>query len=375
MYTDPVFKNAGPPIIPPPPPPILRVGDRPPRPDFIPSYKNGEKSPKKSSIQEVDLTKAERQGNSIAIQWEALTNNVLGYQVIYRTFAKKQFQKSEALSAATRYHIIKDLPDDQCCFIVCVVSSETTDLNEENIPKEQCTEINTPSESEAAASSNMDKIIIGVSAAICFLIIVAVIIFCICSCCKKRNKEKNYPPHPPIEPLKLEPDWDRTSMYSIRSIPRARLYHDTKSNGSINNDYLHDDGRSYSLSHIPNGYHDNYSHSMMPDIHSQRSASKNSYIPHVHQPSLGRQSAHSMSQMSTRHSQMGTTPPVEQRRKRLDRVGRVGGISAASSCHSLTSYEQEAAMRHENWNDHDMEIYVGRNHVAQSNGKSKGIYR
>lgn len=364
----------GPPFITPPPPPILRIGKLPsvPRPTLR-NNNRGNDAPSSRNIQEVDVRKAERKGNSIVIEWEALTDNVLGYQVIYRTFGASKFQKSRQLTAQTRYHIVNNLPDDECCYVVCVVTTEDANLDTERVPRDQCIEIETGMPEDA--STNMDKIIIGVSAGICFLIIVAIIIFCICSCSKKKKHHKQFSGHLPIEPLKIEPDWDRASMYSARSIPRARLYHDTKSNGSINNDYLCEDVRSYSLSHIPNGYNDNYSRSMMPDAHSQRPASRNSYIPHVHQPSLGRQSAHSMSQLSTRNSQMGMTPPVEQRRKRLDRVGRVGGISAASSLHSLTSYEQDPAVRHENWNDHDMEIYVGRGHIVQPSSKNKGIYR
>jgi ABC-type siderophore export system fused ATPase/permease subunit len=56
---------------------------------------------------------------------------------------------------------------------VCVISLEDVAISPENIPYSQCREVRTI----AAQTSNMDKITIAASAAICGTIIIAVIIF------------------------------------------------------------------------------------------------------------------------------------------------------------------------------------------------------
>lgn len=61
----------------------------------------------------------------------------------------------------------------QECIIVCVVSLEDINVTPETVPYSQCREVRTVS----SASSNMDKITIAASAAICGTIVVAVIIF------------------------------------------------------------------------------------------------------------------------------------------------------------------------------------------------------
>lgn len=83
----------------------------------------------------------------------------------------------------------------------------------------------------------MDKIIIAASASICGTVIIAVIIFICCYRGKtKTENEKdgvpaviNSPSSPPLASLGAlatsKTDWDTISMYSQRSIPRARMYH------------------------------------------------------------------------------------------------------------------------------------------------------
>lgn len=56
---------------------------------------------------------------------------------------------------------------------MCVVSLEEINVTPENVPYSQCREVRTVS----SASSNMDKITIAASAAICGTIVVAVIVF------------------------------------------------------------------------------------------------------------------------------------------------------------------------------------------------------
>lgn len=140
--------------------------------------------------------------------------------------------------------------------MVCVVSLEESNVTPETVPFAQCREIRTDSQ----PSSHMDKIIIAASAAICGTVVLAVVIFI---CCNRKRSLKS-------EKLRLSnvlaaggmtgpagcgngaatgttslagshgqanltslatiqgangKDWDQLSMYSSRSIPRARMYH------------------------------------------------------------------------------------------------------------------------------------------------------
>ncbi|GIX67083.1 leucine-rich repeats and immunoglobulin-like domains protein 3 [Caerostris extrusa] len=64
---------------------------------------------------------------------------------------------------------------------------------------------------------------------VCGMIIIAVTIFV---CCSRRSGRKQAMPRPV---MKSEHEWETASVYSGRSIPRARAYH-----GSVNPSYLHD---------------------------------------------------------------------------------------------------------------------------------------
>ena len=107
-----------------------------------------------------------------------------------------------------------------------------------SVQNSQCREIRT----ETSAAMHMDTIIIAASAAICGTVIIAVVVFICCN--RKRggvSKEKHGIPSvlsassPPLASLGTlgtglgggggKPDWDTLSMYSQRSIPRARMYH------------------------------------------------------------------------------------------------------------------------------------------------------
>lgn len=67
--------------------------------------------------------------------------------------------------------------------VVCVVSLEDTNVTPDTVPYSQCREVRTV----VSASSNMDKITIAASAAICGTIVVAVIIFIVAS---RRRSQK-----------------------------------------------------------------------------------------------------------------------------------------------------------------------------------------
>lgn len=136
--------------------------------------------------------------------------------------------------------------------MVCVVSLEETNITPANVPYNQCKEVRT----ENSPTSNMDKITIAASAAICATIVVAVIIFIVANRRRARklhtlhsidqtkmggpitglpvNCCSNVGPTPsPGGPLSsmatlsaynAQKEWDQVSAYSNRSIPRPRIF-------------------------------------------------------------------------------------------------------------------------------------------------------
>ena len=140
--------------------------------------------------------------------------------------------------------------------MVCVVSLEESNVTPETVPFAQCREIRT----ESQPSSHMDKIIIAASAAICGTVVLAVVIFICCNRKRSLKSEKlrlsnvlaaggvagpgmvsgcagngigtattslaGSQGQGPMTSLGANgKDWDQLSMYSSRSIPRARMYH------------------------------------------------------------------------------------------------------------------------------------------------------
>lgn len=140
----------------------------------------------------------------------------------------------------------------QECIIVCVVTLEETNLTPANVPYGQCREVRT----ENSSTSNMDKITIAASAAICATIVVALIIFVVANrrrarklhtlhnmeptkmggpitglpvnCCS--NVGQTPSPGGPISSMatlsayNTQKEWDQVSAYSSRSIPRPRIF-------------------------------------------------------------------------------------------------------------------------------------------------------
>ncbi|XP_026322433.1 leucine-rich repeat transmembrane protein FLRT2 isoform X2 [Hyposmocoma kahamanoa] len=121
---------------------------------------------------EVVVKNAYRQDNSVIIQWDSDVANILGFRVVYRLFGDKSFKQGPPLDASEREFKIKNVPSQEC-IVVCVISLEEVDVSPESVPYSQCREVRTVS----AAASNMDKITIAASAAICGTIVVAVLVF------------------------------------------------------------------------------------------------------------------------------------------------------------------------------------------------------
>jgi hypothetical protein len=235
-----------------------------------------------ASEREVIVKDAYRQDTSVVIQWDSETNNILGFRVVYRLFGDANFQPGPPLDPSEREFKIKNVPAQvnfqrnpikknmsnseiikisknclQESLVVCVVSLEESNVTPETVPFPQCREIRT----EPQAASHMDKIIIAASAAICGTVVLAVVIFICCNRKRSQKSEKlrlnnvlaagtNGGHHNGISTTATSlagsqvqsplasmgsmglgqlggstKDWDQLSMYSSRSIPRARMYH------------------------------------------------------------------------------------------------------------------------------------------------------
>ncbi|XP_071537878.1 uncharacterized protein haf isoform X2 [Panulirus ornatus] len=369
---------------------VLRNNDQTSRDDFFGPQAQGPYD------EEVIVQDAYRKDNSVIIQWDSEVSNILGFRVVYRLFGEKNFKLGPPLAASEREFKIKNVPTQEC-IVVCVVSLEDVNVTPDNVQYSQCREIRT----ETSAAMHMDTIIIAASAAICGTVIIAVIVFICCNRKRGGHREKQGIPavlnaaSPPLASLgtlgssplgaPTKADWDTLSMYSQRSIPRARMYHVDK--GSVNNGYVPDDVRSHishaSSKHIPRPR-------SMADGQSQRSYSALSAAHLRHPPTfnaglgLSRQDL-SMSRQSLATSQlsaagfgpMAVNPNAfgivgpgstvgrlsrnmsqrsDRRRQRSKSRERAESrLSHAGSTHSLTGYDTDG------WTDHDMDIYVARN--------------
>lgn len=142
------------------------------RPPLVLGYPSNRGSTRVDDADEVQVKNAFRQDNSVIIQWDSDTANILGFRVVYRLFADKSFKQGPPLEASEREFKIKNVPPQEC-IVVCVISLEEINVTPETVPYSQCREVRTVS----SPTSNMDKITIATSAAICGTIIVAVIVF------------------------------------------------------------------------------------------------------------------------------------------------------------------------------------------------------
>lgn len=138
----------------------------------FPPSQRGNSNTRVDDSNEVQVKNAFRQDNSVIIQWDSDTANILGFRVVYRLFGEKSFKQGPPLESSEREFKIKNVPAQEC-IIVCVISLEELHVTPETVPYQQCREVRTVS----SQTSNMDKITIAASAAICGTIIVAVIVF------------------------------------------------------------------------------------------------------------------------------------------------------------------------------------------------------
>ncbi|XP_053677019.1 leucine-rich repeat and fibronectin type-III domain-containing protein 3 [Anopheles nili] len=359
-----------------------------------------------------------RQDNSVIIQWDSDTANILGFRVVYRLFGDKSFKQGPPLEASEREFKIKNVPSAEC-IIVCVVSLEEINVTPDTVPYTQCREVRTV----ASPASNMDKITIAASAAICGTIIVAVIVFIAASRILFRRRSKKLQslsqqksalpiaglpvnccgptpsPNGPLGSLATlsafnshKQDWDQVSAYSGRSIPRPRIY-------PMENQAIPDDLRSH-VSHfsavggggVPKvgkarSIADGQSHHSFSN-HSQRGYLGSAFPSNLvnSRPEL-RQSRQSLAAASERmsrasyagsivhgpaHSIASSTRRTRPRSRSRDQLSaahihthqhRPGSrYSTAGSTHTLNNYCDTS----DNWTDHDMDIYMARNPTARN---------
>ncbi|XP_033195282.2 leucine-rich repeat and fibronectin type-III domain-containing protein hattifattener isoform X2 [Bombus vancouverensis nearcticus] len=372
-----------------------------PRPPLVlgsPLYKS------KFTDKDIIVKDVLRQDNAVIIYWDTEATNILGFKVIYRLFGDSSFKQAPPLEASEREFKIKNVPSQEC-IVVCVVSLEETNITPANVPYNQCKEVRT----ENSPTSNMDKITIAASAAICATIVVAVIIFIVANRRRARklhtlhsidqtkmggpitglpvNCCSNVGPTPsPGGPLSsmatlsaynAQKEWDQVSAYSNRSIPRPRIF-PVDRQGSITRASCIDDVRSQT-----GHYSGKVSTRSVVDGQSQHSFSNTStrYFANntltsnlANTRSELRQSRQSLAAASDRISRTNFSPShvpphSSSRRQRPRSCNRTleqnpprpgSRYSIADSTHTLNNYEEN------NWTDHDMDIYMARNPTTRT---------
>ncbi|KAG5676868.1 hypothetical protein PVAND_006675 [Polypedilum vanderplanki] len=349
-----------------------------------------------------------RQDNSVIIQWDSDTTNILGFRVVYRLFGDKSFKQGPPLESTEREFKIKNVPNAEC-IIVCVISLEDVAITPENVPYSQCREVRTI----AAQTSNMDKITIAASAAICGTIIIAVIIFIAAS--RRRSKKlqalhsslKNPlpiaglpvnccaptpSPNGPLSSLATlqvynsHKDWDQVSIYSGRSIPRPRVF-PIDQPVSLNDDYRSHishfsaagggmksskprsiaESQSHFMNHQPRGYLNSAFPTNLvnsrPELRQSRTSlaaasermSRASYAGSIHGPAQSIASSTRRTRPRSRSREQLNTAHLHSNRPG-SRFSTTGSTHNLSNCYDTS----------DNWTDNDMEIYMTRNATART---------
>lgn len=82
-------------------PPSVQTSQKPPL--ILSNY------PRKQA-QEVIIRSVHRQDNSVIIQWDSETANILGFRVVYRLFGDRTFKNGPPLETSEREFKIKNVP-------------------------------------------------------------------------------------------------------------------------------------------------------------------------------------------------------------------------------------------------------------------------
>ncbi|GFS94070.1 leucine-rich repeats and immunoglobulin-like domains protein 3 [Nephila pilipes] len=189
------------------------------------------RAPRTSSLDQLHLTEVIRRGTDLTVKWEGFREDNLvrarsaaPVHAMFRIFGEPHFQLGQTANPNTGWAQFQ-VPDGRAVVVCVVDTAQAATLSATSVPRNQCNEVI----AEKVSDSQLNKIIIGSSAAVCGMIIIAVIIFV---CCSRKSGRKQAMPRPV---MKSEHEWETASVYSGRSIPRARAYH-----GSVNPSYLHD---------------------------------------------------------------------------------------------------------------------------------------
>ncbi|GBM56918.1 Leucine-rich repeats and immunoglobulin-like domains protein 3 [Araneus ventricosus] len=189
------------------------------------------RAPRTSSLDQLHLTEVIRRGTELTVKWEGFREDNLvrarsaaPVHAMFRIFGEPHFQLGQTANPNTGWAQFQ-VPEGRAVVVCVVDTAQAATLSATAVPRNQCNEV----VAEKVSDSQLNKIIIGSSAAVCGMIIIAVIIFV---CCSRRSGKKQAMPRPV---MKSEHEWETASVYSGRSIPRARAYH-----GSVNPSYLHD---------------------------------------------------------------------------------------------------------------------------------------
>nr|CAI5867538.1 unnamed protein product [Callosobruchus analis] len=359
---------------------------------------------KSDESKEVVVKDAFRQDNSVIIKWGSETANILGFRVVYRLFGDKSFKQGPPLEASEREFKIKNVPPQEC-IIVCVVSLEELNVTPETVPYSQCREVRTVS----AAASNMDKITIAASAAICGTIVVAVIVFVAASRRRSRklhelHRQKvglknglpiaglpvncctSIPPQPgePLSSLATlsafnsAKEWDQVSAYSTHS-QRPRMY-------TVDQPASLDDMRYFGqMGKKARSIADGQSQNSFSN-HSGRYLTANAFPNNLLASRQDlRQSRQSLAMQSERMSTRGggggglPVPPTDRwgecppgarrtrpRSRSRDHLGPPQRPSSRYSTAGSTHTLNQCCDSTDNWTDHDMDIYMARNPTTRN---------
>lgn len=297
------------------------------------------------------------QNNSITIEWEPTRTNSAGYQVVYRFFGSRDFKKGPLMPPNQRRYRTSQLPLNECV-VICVLSLDDHSFNKlNNIPLNQCREIRR----ERNRISDLDKVVIGISAAVCAFVVAAVFVFI---CCYHRSRDSSKT----ASPLgKSEHEWETVSVYSTRSIPRARMYH-MDSTSLCGPNHMSDETRS----HISNCYQLNpyTKHRSIADGQSNRSYSMARSAQTIGDTRELTKSHQSLSMISGQHCQAKS-----HKKQRKKGHHSNSGLISANSVHSLNEYDSDwnygSQPRVANWKDNEVDIYVDQNYVISTNNRNK----
>lgn len=389
------------------------------RPSLVMGYPNRNKVDEST---EVLVKNAYRQDNSVIIQWGSETANILGFRVVYRLFGDKSFKQGPPLEASEREFKIKNVPSQEC-IVVCVVSLEEINVSPDTVPYSQCREVRTVN----SATTNMDKITIAASAAICGTIVIAVIVFIAASRRRSRKLHELHHHHQqqklgvksggvglPIAGLPVNccaaaspggplsslatlnafnstKDWDQVSAYSTHSTQRPRMY-SIEQPPSI----IQDDMRShFSSKGKPRSIADGQSQHSFSN-HSGRYLANNAFPNNLLASRQDlRQSRQSLAMQSERMSR-ASIAGITANAHMMGAPHHMGGGPPPPSAHSVSSSTRRSSRprsrsrdhhhrpssrystagsthtlnnycdNSDNWTDHDMDIYMARNPTTRN---------